>query len=115
MICPWCFHCGADDDDYVFDSELYCGICAQQHPRTQVRWEQAYDELDPANIVFVEQSLNRIGASKSGLDAAVRAGLTRAVDAFAALRVDGPPGTTPRDEYVYWLAYACSYFAPYRR
>lgn len=114
MICPWCFHCGADDEDYSFDWELYCGICAQQHPRTPSMWQRALAELTPANMVFVEQALNRIGASKSGLDGAVRAGLTRAVDAFAALRMHGAPGTMSPEEYAYWLAYACSYFAPRR-
>src|SRR5437016_2495244 len=100
MICPWCFHCGAEDDEYVFDRELYCGICAQQHPRSDDDWRRAFGAMEPAWSVYVEQSLNRIGASKSGLDAAMRQGLTRAVDAFAARRLGGPPGPMSDDEYV---------------
>jgi hypothetical protein len=112
MICPWCFHCGAEDDEYYFDRELYCGICAQQFPRSDDDWAAAFHGAGVESFVYVEQSLNRIGASKSGLDPAMRTGITRAVDAFAALRLaqEGAPDTLPDHEWIRWFKYACSYF-----
>src|SRR5947207_1300656 len=110
MLCPWCFHCGADDDEYVFDAELYCGICAQQVPRDDAGWRQAFEAAEPGWLAFVEQSLNRIGASKSGLNAAMRAGLTDAVDAFVALRLDGAAarGRMSDEDWLRWFKYACT-------
>ncbi|MBI2761893.1 MAG: hypothetical protein HYX51_10775 [Chloroflexi bacterium] len=116
MICPWCFHCGAEDDEYYFDRELYCGICAQQFPRSDEAWASAFRDVEAGSLAYVEQSLNRIGASKSGLDPAMRAGIARAVDAFAALRLrrEGARDAMPEHEWVRWFKYACSYFAPLR-
>jgi hypothetical protein len=116
MLCPWCFHCGAEDDEYYFDRDLFCGICAQQMPRTDPEWRRVFEEAEPAWYAYVEQSLNRIGASKSGLNPAMREGLTRAVDAFSRLRLEGAParGLMPDDEWVRWFKYGCTYFAPVR-
>lgn len=116
VLCPWCMHCGAEDEEYVFDRERYCGICAQRFPRTEEEWQRAFAQFDPAWIVYVEQELNRIGASKSGLDPHTRARLTEAIDAFAALRLSGPArhGPLSDEEYAAWLRFACSYYAPGR-
>lgn len=106
-------HCGAEDAEYYFDRELYCGICAQQMPRDEASWLAAFRAIDPAWIVYIEQELNRIGGSKSGLRPAQREALARAVDAFAARRqAGGAGGTLSDEEYAAWFKYACTYFAP---
>ena len=112
MLCPWCMHCGASDDEYYFDRELYCGICAQQMPRRDEDWLRAFREMDRAWLPFVEQELNRIGGSKSGLDPTTRERVAAAVDAFAALRLSGEEHVGPLsdEEYAHWLKYACTYF-----
>lgn len=116
MLCPWCMHCGASDDEYAFDREGYCGICAQRFPRTDDAWLQALRAMEPASMVFIEEELNRIGASKSGLDPHTRARLAEAVDAFAALRLSGAARAGPltASEYAAWLRFACGYYAPRR-
>ena len=111
MLCPWCMHYGAHDEEYRFDRERYCGICAQRFPRTEELWLRAWDACDPAWYEFIEQELNKIGASKSGLDPHTRERLAQAVDAFAALRLSGA-GTLTREEYMAWFRFACGYYAP---
>jgi hypothetical protein len=107
-------HCGAEDDEYYFDSELYCGICAQQLPHTNDGWLEAFRAIDPEWLVYIEQELNRIGGSKSGLRPEQREALARAVDAFGSLRRSGSAraGLLSEDEYAGWLKYACTYFKP---
>lgn len=114
MLCPWCMHCGADDDEYVFDEELYCGICAQQMPYGAEEWLRAFQSMDPTWDRFVEQELNRIGAGRSGLRPEQRHALAHAIDAWATLRLSGAVrrGPLSDDEYADWLRYACTYFAP---
>src|SRR5712691_8284203 len=67
MICPWCMHCGAYDEDYFFDEDRYCGICARQMPRGRDGWLAAFAALTPAMLETVEFELNKIAWSKSGL------------------------------------------------
>jgi hypothetical protein len=114
MLCPWCMHCGAEDEEYVFDDEWYCGICAQQMPRTDADWLRAQRALDRAAFAYIEQELNRIGASKSGLRPGQREALARAVDAVAAHRLAGESrdGPLSDEELATWLKYACTYYAP---
>lgn len=114
MLCPWCMHCGAEDDEYTFDSELYCGICAQRMPHTDEEWLRAFRAIEPDWILYIEQELNRIGSSKSGLRPQQREALARAIDAFAALRRSGTArsGLLSEAEYASWFKYACTYFAP---
>ena len=113
VICPWCMHCGPYDEDYLFDAERFCGICAQQMPRGRDGWLNAFAALTPAMIAVVEQELNKIGASKSGLKPEVVEGLGEAIDAFAALRLDGGPAATSDPEYfARWLDFACTYYPP---
>ena len=107
-------HYGADDREYHFDRELYCGICAQRFPRTEAVWHDAVRAMEPEWFGHIERELNRIGASKSGLDPHTRDRLADAIDAFAQLRqsgdLDGGPLT--RDEFVAWARFACGYYAP---
>ena len=114
MICPHCFHCGAEHDEYYFDRELYCGICAQRMPVDDAGWSGIFQALTPEQIGFIEQSLNRIGGSKSGLDAQTRQRLAEAVDAFSDLRLHGAAALArmSEPEWLVWLRYACTYFAP---
>lgn len=116
MLCPWCMHCGASDDEYFFDREGYCGICAQRFPRKEEDWLRAFRAMDREWLVFVEQELNRIGGSKSGLDPQTRERLADAVDAFAALRLSSEErrGPLTEAEYAAWLRFACGYYAPLR-
>ena len=111
MLCPWCMHCGSEDEEYVFDSEGYCGICAQSMPRDDETWRRAFAASDPAWLVFIEQELNRIGASKSGLRPELRDALPLAVDAFAQRRLHGD-GPLSEDDYALWYRFACTYYAP---
>ncbi len=110
MLCPHCFHYGSDDREYPFDRELYCGICAQQFPRREQEWLDLFRGMAPEWYEHVEHELNKIGASKSGLDPHTRERLAGAVDAFAALRLSGP--TLSDQEYAAWLRFACAYYAP---
>ena len=116
MLCPWCMHCGASDEEYYFDRERHCGICAQRFPRRDEEWLQAFRQMEPAWFAYIEQELNRIGASKSGLDPHTRARLADAVDAFVALRLSGEErrGPLTEQEFAAWLRFACGYYAPGR-
>lgn len=106
-------HCGAYDEDYLFDAERYCGICAQQMPRGREGWLAAFTALTPEMIAVVEQELNKIGASKSGLKPEVVAGLGEAIDVFAALRLgDGPRAADDSEYCARWLDFACTYYPP---
>ena len=113
VICPWCMHCGAADDEYMFDDERYCGICARQMPRGRDGWLLAFATLDAGKIVVVEQELNKIGSSKSGLKPEVVEGMGEAIDAFTELRLRGGPEAAENPEYfARWLDFACSYYPP---
>ena len=113
VICPWCMHCGAYDEDYMFDDERYCGICARQMPRGREGWLAAFATLDEDKIVVVEQELNKIGSSKSGLKPEVVEGLGEAIDAFTKIRLDGGPEQADDPEFfARWLDFACSYYPP---
>lgn len=113
MICPWCMHCGPYDDEYLFDAERYCGICARQMPRGREGWMAAFAALTPEMIAVVEQELNKIAASKSGLQPEIVVGIGDAIDAFAALRLAGGPAVADNAEYfARWLDFACTYYPP---
>jgi hypothetical protein len=116
MLCPWCMHYGAEDAEYTFDRELYCLICAQPMPRSDADWLRAFRAMDRAWYVYIEQELNRIGASKSGLDPPTRRRLAEAVDHWARLRLSGGAerGSLSDEEYAAWLRFACIYYAPQR-
>ena len=114
MICPWCMHCGAYDEDYVFDEERYCGICANQMPHGRDGWLQVLRALTPDMILVAETELNKIGASKSGLQPEIVAGMAEAIDRFARLRLtDGQDLSGESEEYfARWLDFACTYYPP---
>src|SRR5688572_15093553 len=112
MLCPWCMHYGAEDAEYAFDSELYCGICAQQMPRGQDGWAAAYRDMDPSWYEHVERELNHIISSRSGLPPEMREAIGRAIDAYRDKRVGTTPLPITEDEYANWYKFACTYFAP---
>ena len=114
MICPWCMHCGAYDEDYVFDAERYCGICAGQMPRGREGWLAAFAALTPAMSAVVEFELNKIGSSKSGLQPEIVAGMSDAIDDFAALRLSEQRDLRGHDPeyFARWLDFACTYYPP---
>jgi hypothetical protein len=116
MLCPWCMHYGAEDDEYVFDDDLYCGICAQQLPESDDTWAAAFRAMTPEMLTAVEQELNRIAVSKSGLRADLLTAMGEGIAALAALR-HARPGerSLPEEEYVRWVRFACSYYAPQLR
>jgi hypothetical protein len=114
VICPWCMHCGPYDEDYVFDDERYCGICARQMPRGREAWLQAFEVLTPEMAGTVEHELNKIGWGRSGLQPEVVAGIGDAIDAFARLRTSDKHdlGRHSAEEFARWLDFACTYFPP---
>ncbi len=114
MICAWCMHCGPYDEEYVFDAERYCGICGQQMPRGREGWLAAFVALTPEMIATVEQELNKIGWSKSGLQPEIVAGIGEAIDAFARLRLSGGSdrGGHEPEYFARWLDFACTYYPP---
>lgn len=114
VICPWCMHCGAANDEYSFDAERYCGICANQMPRGREGWLAALEGLTPEMISIVEYELNRIGWSKSGLQPEIVDGMAEAIDRFAALRLSGKRETSGEspEYFARWLDFACTYYPP---
>ena len=112
MLCPWCMHYGPDDREYVFDGELYCGICAQQMPRGEAQWTEAYGAMEPAWYEHVERELNHIISSRSGLSPEVREAIGRAIDAYRDKRLAVDPLPMSEREYADWYKFACTYFAP---
>lgn len=112
MLCPWCLHYGAHDDEYIFDDDLVCGICAQQVPRTPRGWQEAFAVSDPAWIEEIERELNAIISSRSGLPPEMREAIGAAVDAFRDRRVERTPLPMTEAEYADWFRFACTYFAP---
>ena len=114
MLCSWCFHYGADDEEYLFDSELYCGLCAQQMPSDPAGWVEALRGLSPETISYVEQELNKIAVSKSGLRPETLAEMGEALAALATLRESGGRRllAMPEDELARWVEFACTYYAP---
>ncbi len=105
-------HYGAEDEEYAFDDELYCGICAQQMPRSQARWREAYEAMEPAWYEHVERELNHIISSRSGLPPEMREAIGKAVDAYRDKRVGVSPLPMTEAEYANWYKFACTYFAP---
>lgn len=114
MLCPWCMHYGAEDDEYVFDDELYCGICAQQMPESESAWVAAFRGMTPEMLSYVEQELNRIAVSKSGLRSELLSAMGEGIEVLAALRHSGAARqmALAEDEYVRWVRFACTYYAP---
>ena len=114
MLCPWCMYYGADDEEYLFDQELFCGICAHQMPRDEVTWTAAFRAMSPETLSFIEQELNRIAVSKSGLRPETLAAMGTALEALAALRESGEERRMllPEAEYVRWVEFACTYYLP---
>ncbi len=114
MICPWCMHCGSYDEDYFFDEERYCGICANQMPEGRDGWLAALHGLTPAMIAVVESELNKIGASKSGLQPEVVAGMADAIDQFTRLRLSEGQDYSGQsaEQFARWLDFACTYYPP---
>jgi hypothetical protein len=105
-------HYGDEDAEYVFDDELYCGICAQQLPRGEEEWAEAYARMEPAWYEYVERELNRIISSRSGLPPEMREAIGAAVDAYRDKRVGADPLPIDEREYANWFKFACTYFAP---
>lgn len=104
-------HYGADDREYFFDDEMYCGICAQRMPRSQGEWQQAYQAMEPGWDEHVERELNRIVGSRSGLSPEVRTAIGAAIDAYRLKRT-GAPLSISEEEFANWYKFACTYFAP---
>lgn len=104
-------HYGADDREYVFDDEMYCGICAQRMPRAQAEWQAAYAAMEPGWDEHVERELNRIVGSRSGLSPEVRDAIGEAIDAFRLRRTGARPPMSEA-ELANWYKFACTYFAP---
>jgi hypothetical protein len=107
-------HCGAYDEDYVFDAERFCGICGQQMPRGRDAWLRALNELTPEMTAVVEHELNKIAWGRSGLQPEVVKGIGEAIDAFARLRTSDGADLSghPREQFARWLDFACTYFPP---
>ncbi len=107
-------HCGPFDEDYVFDEERFCGICANQMPHGRDGWLSAFEGLTPAMIATVETELNKIGSSKSGLEPQIVAGMADAIDRFARLRLgpDRDLSGQPAEYFARWLDFACTYYPP---
>jgi hypothetical protein len=105
-------HYGPEDAEYAFDGELFCGICAQQMPRGQAAWDQAYQQMDSAWYEHVERELNKIISSRSGLPPEMREAIGNAIDAYRDKRVGKTPLPMSEDEYANWYKFACTYFAP---
>lgn len=114
VLCPWCLHCGAEDDDYLFDEDLYCGICGQQMPQAEVDWTRAFRAMDADMISYIEQEMNRIAGSKSGMRPGLVEAMGEGLDALAALRESAAERRMelPQEEYVKWVRFACTYYAP---
>jgi hypothetical protein len=105
-------HYGPEDEEYSFDDELYCGICAQQMPRSQAQWDAAYRAMEPSWYEHIERELNHIISSRSGLAPPVREAIGTAIDAYRDRRLGVTPLPVGEDEYTNWLKFACTYFAP---
>lgn len=112
MLCPWCMHYGPEDDEYVFDRDLYCGICAQQMPPGESAWAEAYAAMEPGWDEHVERELNRIISSRSGLPPEMRVAIGQAIDAYRDKRTGVKPLPLSQAEYANWYKFACTYFAP---
>jgi hypothetical protein len=117
MLCPWCMHYGAEDDEYVFDEELYCGLCAQRTPENDEQWAEALRGMDMTALASVEEELNHIAVSKSGLQPDLLAEMGEGLAALAALRESTLAGNSLpiNAEHVRWVRFACTYFAPRMR
>jgi hypothetical protein len=111
VLCPWCLHYGAEDDEYLFDAELYCGLCAQQMPRGRDGWLAAFGRMSPEMLSYVEEELNKIAVSKSGLQPDLLSDMGEAIARLADVRQTGS-GTQPPEEYARWVEFACTYYTP---
>lgn len=105
-------HYGPEDDEYVFDAELYCGICAQQMPASPTGWDEAYRQMDSAWYEHIERELNKVISSRSGLSPAAREQIGAAIDAYRDRRLGRTPLPLSEEEYQHWFQYACTYYAP---
>jgi len=121
MLCPWCLHYGAEDEEYLFDEELYCGLCAQQMPQNQEQWTAAFRAMDEQMLSYVEEELNRIAVSKSGLQRDLLDFMGEGLQALAELRISdvgesgGARRAVPRRpewDYAKWVEFACTYYEP---
>jgi hypothetical protein len=114
MLCPWCLHYGAEDEEYLFDSELYCGLCAQQPPDSDEDWERALLAMDGVALSYIEEELNHIAVSKSGLQPELLAEMGEGLELIRRLRESVGEGRRlpPDAQQVRWLRFACTYFAP---
>lgn len=114
MLCPWCLHYGSEDEEYLFDDELYCGICAQQMPSEPEQWAAAFRAMDANMLSYVEEELNKIAVSKSGLQRELLDSMGQGIAALADLRASGPERimTQPESEYARWVEFACTYYLP---
>jgi hypothetical protein len=117
MLCPWCMHYGAEDEEYLFDEDLFCGICAQQMPSDEAGWIEAFRAFNAEMISYIEQELNKIAVSKSGLRPETLAAMGEAIEALAALReaAEAPLLLLPETELARWAEFACTYYAPQLR
>jgi type IV pilus biogenesis protein CpaD/CtpE len=105
-------HYGPEDSEYVFDAELFCGICAQRLPRGGDEWLTAYRAMEPGWLEHVERELNHIISSRSGLSPEVREAIGGAIDAYRDRRMGVEPLPMTESEYADWYKFACTYFAP---
>lgn len=112
MLCPWCMHYGPEDAEYAFDHDLYCGICAQQMPRGEAAWGEAYVAMEPDWYEHIERELNHIISSRSGLPPEMREAIGAAIDAYRDKRTGVTPLPMAEMEYTNWYKFACTYFAP---
>jgi hypothetical protein len=65
-------------------------------------------------LTYVEEELNHIAVSKSGMQPELLQSMGKGIEAIAALRASGPQQrlVLPESEYVRWVEFACTYFAP---
>lgn len=114
MLCPWCLHYGAEDEEYLFDAELYCGLCAQRMPDSDDEWARALLDMDDNALASIEQELNHIAVSKSGLPPELLAEMGDGIETLRRLRESIAAGTRlpMSTAQIRWLRFACTYFAP---
>jgi hypothetical protein len=114
MLCPWCLHYGTEDEEYLFDAELFCGLCAQKMPDGPDEWSAAFRAMDPLMLSYIEEELNKIAVSKSGLQRDLLDSMGEGIAALAELRASGDLLTLrrPESDYVRWVEFACTYYLP---
>jgi hypothetical protein len=107
-------HYGAEDEEYLFDRELYCGLCAQPMPHDEPAWMEAFRGMSPEMLSYVEEELNKIAVSKSGLQPDLVSEMGEAIAALAELResIASGPKSRPEFDYARWVEFACTYYMP---